>query len=457
MSFTAFARDVASRLHHRGVLIERGHADVAADLREIAAVIPAEMKAAFTARQFDILAGYGFQPVEQSKPFAYADGVAIIPIHGLLINRMSWSYSFATGYNFIRSQRQAAVADGDVKLIVYDVNSSGGLASGCAELAAEMYEGRDEKPSIAVVDARCYSAAFFLASACDRLIVTPSGGVGSIGCVAMHVDLSGMLEQDGVKITFIYEGAEKVDGNSYEPLSNRARDSIQRDVSYHYGLFVEAVARHRGLSEDEVRATEARCYLPPEALELGLIDGIQTPTEAVSDFFNELTSDSEAEGDDVETKEQKPTGGSPVAQVANGPAPLTAEDVARIAGEAAAKAVSDDRARSSAIRTCEEAKGREKLADHLALNTSMSADDAKAILAASPKEIPEAGNTRQSADNHFANAMDNTQNPNVGADPAADGTGSGAPEPAVTAGRLLGNYNAVTGRKVIPIGQNRAA
>lgn len=463
MSMPAFARDIASRLHHRGVLIERGHADVAADLREIANTNFADMKANFSARCTEIVSSYGFQPVEQSKPFAYADGVAIIPIHGLLVNRMSWSCSYATGYNFIRSQRLAALADDDVKLIVYDVNSSGGLASGCAELAAEMYEDRGVKPSLAVIDARCYSAALFLASACDRTICTPSGGVGSIGCAAMHIDFSGMLENDGIKVTFIFEGAEKVDGNSYEPLSTRAKETIQRDVSYHYGLFVAAVALHRGLSEDDVRATEARSYLPPEALELGLIDGIATPVEAVSDFFNELTSDSEAEDDNVTTETKNAPAPAP-APAAPG---LSADDVRRIVAESigpvvtqavteAVSAVTASQQRAATIRTCEEAKGREKLAEHLA-GTSMSVDDAKAILAAAPVDKPEPANTRQPPNNYFQNAMDRTANPDVGGDPEARSGGPGGEGEGDVAGRLLGNYAAVTGRKVIGINDKRAA
>jgi signal peptide peptidase SppA len=459
MNMSAFARDIAARLHHRGCLIERGHADVAADLRDMSTANMADVRANFDARKLEILAGYGFGPVEQSKPFAYADGVAIIPIHGLLINRMSWSYSSATGYNFIRSQMNAALDDDDVKLIVFDINSYGGLASGCSELAKEIYDSRNTKPSLSVVDARCYSAAYFLGCAATRIVVTPSGGVGSIGVVAMHVDFSSMLENEGVKITFIFDGAEKVDGNQYEPLSKRAKDSIQRDVSYHYGLFVEAVARQRGISEDDVRATEARCYLPPEALELGLIDGVETPIEAVAEFFNELTSDSEAEGDDIMDKTQNSGTSANVATMsATAPPALTAEDVARIAAKAATDAVAADRARAAGIRTCEEAKGREQLADHLALNTNMSIDEAKAILSASPKAADAKTVSERQQPSGFAAAMDRTENPNIGADPETGAALPGAPaDPVATAGRLLGNYAAATGRKVIQIGQNRAA
>lgn len=453
LNMRAFARDLAWRMHHQACFIERGYQDIAADLRDIASLDIAELKSAFAARQIEILSAYGYQqPVEQSKPFAYSDGVAIIPIHGLLVNRMSWSYSFATGYNFIRSQMNAALNDDDVKLIVYDVNSSGGLVSGCSELAAEIFASRDVKSSLAVIDARCYSAAYFLASAATRVVCTPTGGVGNIGCAAVHIERSELLEKEGVKVTLLFEGAEKVDGNPYEPLSKRARESIQRELSYHYGLFVEAVARHRGLTEEEIRSTGAKCYVPPEAVEVGLIDGVKTPIEAVDEFWNELTQDSETEVDFIMSEKPNTTTApvAPPAAAAAAPS-FSAEDIQRMVSEGVAQAISADRARSAAIRGCDEAKGREKLADHLALNTAMSADEAKAILSAAPKEAPQQNSGRQQPDNYFFAAMNATENPNVGADPDAGATGpGGAPsDPMATANRLLSNFSRATGRKIL--------
>lgn len=463
MSMTYLARDIAGRFHQSASYLDKGYNGLVADLREIASTKMDSLQAAFAAWQTEILANYGFRSEQPTgKSFAYADGVAIIPIHGLLLNRMSWSCSYATGYNFVRSQRRDAVADDDVKLIVYDVNSPGGLASGCAELAREIFDGRSEKPSLSVVDARCYSAAYFLASAADRIVVTPSGGVGSIGCVAMHVDYSDMLSADGVKITFIIAGDEKVDGNPYERLSRRARASIQRDVDYHRGLFVEAVARHRDTSEDEILATEARCYLPPEALDLGLIDAVETPAEAVANFFNEITSDSDGGEGTMTTKDQ--SGTQPAASpqpVASSPN-FTLDDVRRVAAEAATAAVTaglaadrQARNREKAITSSEEAKGRETLAAHLATETDMSVEAAVAVLKASPKqeEKPQPGSRRQ--DNGFTAAMTATGNPTVGADGQGDGNDEST-TPQAKAAAILKDYGAASG-KVVDLKPTKAA
>lgn len=456
MSMSHLARDIASRFHHRGSYVGTDGLDLNADLREIANTNLTDQRAQFELRRAEILSSYGMMSDDtgREKCFAYADGVAIIPIHGLLINRLSWSCSYATGYNFIRSQRMAALADPDVKLIAYDVNSQGGIASGCAELAREMFDTRAEKPSIAVVDARCYSAAYFLASACDKIVVTPSGGVGSIGCLSMHIDYSDMVAADGIKVTFIFAGADKVDGNPYERLSARAKATIQRDVDYHYGLFVEAVARHRGMSEDDVRATEAGCFLPPEALDNGLIDAIETPAEAVANFFNEITSDAEAEGDDEMTTAKETAGTETAAAVV---APVTQADISKMVAEAMATAQTAERTRQAGIRNCDEAKGREPLANHLANDTDLSVDVAKGILAAAPK-APETTDTNGGQrPSGFAGAMDATGNPVIKPDSGTGAVGGGEEDtPESRANRLLSAYGAASGT-IIELRPNRAA
>ena len=405
---------IATHLHI--AYLDRDHSNIATMLRAVATADEKEIRASFDIRKLDLLSAYGFVPGSRGrdKPFAYSAGTAIIPIHGMLMNRLNWSASYATGYDFIRSQFRAALADQDVGRIVFDCNSNGGLVTGCAELAQEIYDMRGVKPTVAVVDGSSYSAAYFLASAADRVVCTPTGGVGSIGVLAMHVDLSGALEQEGIKVTFLHMGEEKVDGNSYEPLSDRARASIERDIGYHYDLFVGAVARQREVSEDAVRATEARCYLPNEARGVGLIDDIATPTEAVAGFSVQEESVME----------------------------LTEEQVRAIAREA----VEADRARLSGIRSHVEAQGRESLAEHLAFHTNMSVDEAVAILVASPKSAPESA-TYHPAPTGFSAAMDKLPHPNI----TPDGGGGDSEAEGSVANRILSNYVGMTGRKVRPL------
>ena len=100
------------------------------------------------------------------------------------------------------------------------------------------------------------SAAYAIASAADRLYVTRTGEVGSIGVVAVHVDESGADAKAGLAWTFVFAGERKVDGNAHEPLSERARTTIQADVDRLYAEFCSLVASNRGISSETARRDE---------------------------------------------------------------------------------------------------------------------------------------------------------------------------------------------------------
>src|SRR5690606_36828756 len=113
-------------------------------------------------------------------------------------------------------------ADPSVEHIVMDVDSPGGSATGCMELAEEIFNARSIKPITAISNFGAYSAAYALASSASELIVAPSSGVGSIGVIARHVDMSKRYEQAGIKVTTVFAGARKNDLSSEAPISDEA-------------------------------------------------------------------------------------------------------------------------------------------------------------------------------------------------------------------------------------------
>lgn len=354
---------------------------------------------------------YGYPSSTRGKNFAFADGTAIIPVHGSLINRFGgYYYGQMTGYNYIRRMRAEALADPDVERIIYDVNSNGGEAAGCFELSDESFELRGEKPTLAVVDSNCYSAAYAFASSADKISVTPSGGAGSIGVISMHADVSKLLDDFGVKITLITAGAHKADGNPFDQLSEEVRADIQADVDMTRDKFVALVARNRGIDEKVVRDTEARTYNAEDALALNLIDEIATPTQAVNSFVNGPSGSSkEAKRMDPEkdTTTQQPD------------------------ANAVSAAKSAERERMAGILNCEAGKANPNLANHLAFNTEMSVADAEATLqAAGPAQavaptapVPEPQDPKADKTGNalFMDAMNKDKHPQVGVDDAPNG------------------------------------
>jgi signal peptide peptidase SppA len=250
-------------------------------------------------RREEVLSLFGAKPllVEASKldaaygvrrPYRLQDGVAVIDIAGLLANEPSLFDSIlfgATAYGDILAEVEQAIADSEARAVLLRVNSPGGDSENAFETAAALAELARQKPIWAVADNSMFSAAYLLATAAERIYVPEfTGGVGSIGIYAEHVDWSEYNRKLGVKVTYIAEGEGKTDGNPNEPLSETARAALEAEVRRLYGLFVEAVARRRGLSEQAIRQLGAALKYGPDAVAAGLADRLGTWRTALADL-----------------------------------------------------------------------------------------------------------------------------------------------------------------------------
>jgi len=216
------------------------------------------------------------------------DGIAIIPVVGTLVSRSGYlgAASGLTAYSDIAESIEAAATDPGIRAILLDVDSSGGEVGGLFDLVDHIQAIRSQcgKPIWAVADEAALSAAYAIACTADRLYVTQTGEVGSIGVVAVHRDESGADAQAGLAWTFVHAGACKVDGNPHQPLSDSARASLQADVDSLYGRFVDLVAKCRKTSPGVIRATEATVYRGNQAVAAGLADKVGTLRVALADL-----------------------------------------------------------------------------------------------------------------------------------------------------------------------------
>lgn len=229
-------------------------------------------------------------PAARTLPEA-RPGIALIPVHGSLVRRSLGvdAASGLTSYADITRQLEAALADPAVQGIVLDVDSPGGEAGGVFELGERVRAANTIKPVWAVASDSAFSAAYAIASGASRLIVSRTGGVGSVGVIALHVDQSLRDAQDGYRFTAIFAGDRKNDFSPHAPLSDAAATRLQTEVDRLYGLFVAHVAGMRGLSEDAVRATEAGLFFGPEAVAADLADaegGLDGALAELTDFLN---------------------------------------------------------------------------------------------------------------------------------------------------------------------------
>lgn len=344
------------------------------------------------------------------RPYQVRNGVLSIPVRGVLLSGFPYQFfGYATGYEYVTAAVARGAADPAVREIVLDINSPGGTVSGCFECADSIYNARGSKPIRAVANEFAYSAAYALASSADSINVTRTGGVGSIGVIAAHMEMSKRLEQMGVKITLVYAGERKADGHPALPLSKEAQASMQKRVDALYDIFVATVARNRALDEKAVRATEADAFMAREAVENGLADAVG-PLDILSAF-----AEQSPENEDDTMSKDTPA----VDQAAHEAAVAEATAAATEAGKAEGRAegATAERERVKAILQSDEGKARPKAALHVALNSAMSAEDATAFLSGLDEEKSEApAPAPATGRSQFEAAMETGQNPELGVD-----------------------------------------
>jgi len=247
-----------------------------------------------------VLGQRGLKPTDALTPLSWSPpergldapaGIAVLDIHGTLVRRTLGleAQSGLSSYPAIGDALDAALADPQVEGIFLDVDSAGGEAGGVFDLADRIYAARQSKPIWAIANDMAFSAAYALASAADRVWITRTGGVGSIGVIALHVDQSARDAEDGLKYTAICAGARKNDLNPHQPLLDEARARLQAEVDRIYQLFLSTVARNRQQSVAAIGASEAGLFYGPASIECGLADALGCRSEALQQFARFLS------------------------------------------------------------------------------------------------------------------------------------------------------------------------
>lgn len=217
-------------------------------------------------------------------------GIAVLPIQGSIFPKANLLTEFSGGTSIEKLQADflTLMEEDNVKGILLDIDSPGGSADMIQEMADVIYSARELgiKPIWASANSMAASAAYYLASQANKLFMTPSGSVGSIGVLSIHTDESKADEMQGIKRTVLRIGENKALGNPIEPLDDKAKQIKLEEMSEIYDEFVNSVARGRGVSADEVLENygKGRVYKSRSALEKGMVDGVKT-INAVSTMF----------------------------------------------------------------------------------------------------------------------------------------------------------------------------
>ena len=344
----------------------------------------------------------------ERKPYAVNARSAMIDVSGSLVAKSSYLSSFSgiTGYDKIKADLDVAFADADVDTITLMMDSSGGEVVGCFELADYIYKNRDTKHMTALVGGLACSACYALAAATNKIVMSETSTVGSIGVITAHTSVEKAMADKGVKVTLIHAGKHKADGNPYVDLPDEVKDRIQGRLDKIYGMFAERLAKYRAISVDAVKATEALTYLGTSAMDVGLAD------EVVSgiDFIERM---SQTSGTNINLENNMPKENLDHEQAlahANAAGHKIGHDEGFKAGGEAMQT------RIEGILAHANAEGKTTMASHLAFKTQMNVEEAGAMLAVAASEIAPVATVEAVASTGFNEAMESGKADEVGAE-----------------------------------------
>lgn len=378
------------------------------------------------------------RPLENTYDVEYRDGVAILSVTGPMFRyaNVMTSLSGATSYDLLARDFAKALDDGRVDAILLNIDSPGGEANGVSEFADQIYNARGRKPITAYIGGQGSSAAYWIASAADEIVISDTASLGSIGAVLGVEDTRARDEKNGVKRMEIVSAVSPF--KRVDPATDEGRSRLQARVDALGEVFIDKVARNRGESRDTVLQEfgQGDVFVGAAAVDAGLADRVGTFEGVISELSTRTaptgltgyrasgaTNEEIAMGekDGAPAADQKPSNLT-AAQVVE-QQPQAAEQIRAEAHAAGlAEGVTAERARIQEILGSAEASDRRELAEHLAFEGDLPAAKAIAMLGKAPKQA------KANAYGDLDARMRAEGNPQVGPDADA-GDGDGGKDP----------------------------
>jgi len=223
---------------------------------------------------FDAIEARRGKALENTQFSSVRDGVAIIPIAGPMFryaNLFTWM-SGATSIEEVACEFTSALDNPMVRAIVLTIDSPGGQVNGTSELADLIFNARGRKPIVAYVNNAALSAAYWIASACDQIIVDPTSGLGSIGVVAV---VANPREEQVESMEIVSSQSPR---KRLDPKTDEGQAALQDEVDAIADVFVARVARNRGVSTEGVLRDfgSGGTIIGERAVKAGLADEVGT-------------------------------------------------------------------------------------------------------------------------------------------------------------------------------------
>ncbi|MGC3305734.1 S49 family peptidase [Pseudomonas aeruginosa] len=188
--------------------------------------------------------------LNKARTVTVRNGVAIVPVTGPIFRyaNLFTEISGATSTQVLATDIQRALDDPAVRSIVLNIDSPGGVASGINELAELVYEGRKRKRIVTYAGGYLASAAYWIGSAAQEIVIDETAMAGSIGVIVEAV-----VQPDGPDKPKRYQVVSRNAPNKRPDVTTEeGRKKIGETVDALAEVFENKVARNLGVAAERI-------------------------------------------------------------------------------------------------------------------------------------------------------------------------------------------------------------
>jgi protease-4 len=224
--------------------------------------------------------------------------ILLVNVDGVINNQKDRTFSGNTlrlgMVEKIKSIVEKAEKDDEIKALLIKINSPGGTVTASdiiLHLLKTYKESSNVRIYIQVMDLAA-SGGYYIALAGDEIIAHPTSLIGSIGVIALKVNLKELMAKIGVSWEIVKSGDKKDFMSPFRSFTKEERELFQGAIDRLHNRFVTLIAKNRSaLDISQVRPlADGRVFDAIQAKDLKLIDHIGYVTDTVRRIKSDLNN-----------------------------------------------------------------------------------------------------------------------------------------------------------------------
>ncbi len=222
---------------------------------------------------------------------AVRDTIAVLHIDGAIVDGESQPASAfgggTVGGETIRDALKEIGEDDDIRGVVVRINSPGGSAIASENIWQGVRRVAETKPVWVSVGSMAASGGYYIAVAGDKIYMSESGIVGSIGVVSGKIVIDGLYDKLGINVVGRGRGPNADLFSPTKLWTDSQRELMRSRMTETYDLFASRVKDgRRGI--DLGRTAEGRLFAGEKAVKLKMADKVGGLHDAIHDLASDV-------------------------------------------------------------------------------------------------------------------------------------------------------------------------